>query len=461
MTQLAAIQDLPLEAPVSAAAARLATTTLDTDTSLDLAFKLIAAHFLTMPCDEAVTVALTTFAPDDERGWVHLGQRAWVTEWLRPGTACSILPAPDAGPEAALTMPWVSPRARVAPLVLVDIDLLPSEADQDRRELAACGIRSMVVGACIADGVMYGSLAIGGSGAGPWPDGDIADFHLHPAALTSRIALEQARRSTAEAVAVGAQGRETQQHFLASIGHELRTPLTAIIGYTEMMVEEADELAGDTFAEAVSHDGRVILKACEQLMAVLEDLLSAGRVVSDADHRAVVDVQAAIADVLHWHRTAARSALVRLSSTIEPGQKVWAHPSGLRQVLSNLIGNAIVHNVPHGAVTVSAESLLGESGEARVRVIVRDTGRGLSPEQLGQVFEPFVRYAQPTVKGTGLGLSLSRSIAERDGGTIGAESTLGSGSAFWVELPMNDGDPHSSPGPVRGPTDSATGPALM
>lgn len=443
MTQLAAVQDVPLDAPVSPSAARLGITILDTGTSLDQAFKLTAAHFLTLPRVEAVTAALTTFAPEDERGWQHLGQRAWVTEWLRPGTTCSILPPPGAGPEAALTLPWVSPRAREAPVVLVDIDLLPAEADQDRRELAALGIRSMVVGACLADGVMYGSLGMGGTGTGPWPDSDIADFQLLNAALTSRIALEQARRSLAEAVAVGAQTRETQQHFLASIGHELRTPLTAIIGYTEMMVDEADELAGDDFAEAVSRDGRVILRACEQLMAVLEDLLSAGRVMADADLRTTVDVGAAVADVLHWHRTAARSALVRLSSTIEPGQNVWAHPSGLRQVLANLVGNAIVHNVPQGSVVVSAESLMGDSGEPRVRVIVRDTGPGLSHEQLAHVFEPFVRYAQPTVKGTGLGLSLSRSIAERDGGTIAAESTLGRGSAFWVELPTNEDDQRS------------------
>ncbi len=441
MTQTA-IQDVPLDAPVSAAAARLAGVILDTGTSLDHAFNLTADHFLTLPRVEAVTVALTTFAPEDERGWQHLGQRAWVTEWLRPGTACSILPPPGAGPEAALTMPWVSPRAREAPLVLIDIDLLPTEADQDRRELDALGIRSMVVSACIADGVMYGSLSMGGAATGPWPVSNVADFRLLNAALTSRIALEQARRSLAEAVAVGAQSRENQQHFLASIGHELRTPLTAIMGYTEMLVDEAGENEDDPFAQVVSSDGAVILRACEQLMAVLEDLLSAGRVMADADLRAVLDVEAAVADVLHWHRTAANTADVSLASEVTPGHKVWAHPSGLRQVLANLVGNAIVHNVPQGSVMVSTESLLGESGEPRVRVIVRDTGPGLVPEQLAHVFEPFVRYARPEVKGTGLGLSLSRSIAERDGGTIGAESTFGSGSAFWVELPVNEVEEH-------------------
>lgn len=385
-------------------------------------------------------MALTTFAPEDSAfGWVHLGQRAWVTEWLRPGTACSILPGPDAGPEAALSMPWVSPRAREIPIALPDTGLFPPEAAQDRKELTANNIRSLVVGTYVADGVMYGSLALGSSSVGPWPDEFVADFRLLNAALTSRIALEQARRSLAEAVAVGARARVAQQHFLASLGHELRTPLTAIVGYTEMMVDEAADLVPDPFAQVVGRDGGVILRACEQLMAVIEDLLSAGRVVGGADPSLSVDVEAAVADVLHWHRTAASTADVRLSSTVASGVRVWAHPAGIRQVLTNLVGNAVAHNTPGGTVEVSTESLRGETGEERLRVIVRDTGPGLTAEQLAHVFEPFVRYARPTVRGTGLGLSLSRSIAERDGGTVGAESTPGSGSAFWVELPVNQG----------------------
>lgn len=437
MTRLAAIQDVPTTAAPSAEASRLTMVILNGATSIDEAYALTAQHLLTLPRVEAVSAALTIFAPDDVRGWVHLGERAWLTEWLRPGTVCSIVPPPDAGPEAALTMPWLSPRAREAALVLVDIDLLPPEADQDRRELASCGIRSMIGGAQIHEGVMFGSLSIGGTNTGPWPEQDVADFRLLSAALTSRIALEQAQRSLADAVAVGARSRESQQHFMASIGHELRTPLTAIIGYTEMLVDEADELTDEPFATVVSRDGQVILRACEQLMAVLQDLLSAGRAVGETDLREQVDIEAAVADVLHWHRTAADAVGVRLSSTITPGHTVWAHPAGLRQVLANLIGNAIVHNVEHGSVEVSTATLTGESGENRLRVIVRDTGPGLTPDQLASVFEPFVRFARPGAKGTGLGLSLSRSIAERDGGTIGAESTPGAGSAFWVELPVN------------------------
>ncbi|WP_457208713.1 sensor histidine kinase [Nocardioides sp. P5_C9_2] len=296
----------------------------------------------------------------------------------------------------------------------------------------------MVVGIQVADGVVYGSLAMGGTAHGPWSDESVADFRLLHAALTSRIALEQARRSLADAVAAGAQTREAQQHFFASIGHELRTPLTAIVGYTEMLVDEAEQHDADPFAEAVGRDGGVILRACEQLMAVVEDLLTAGRTMGTEEARESLEVAAAVEDVLHWHRATARASDVSLRCSIPPGETVWAHAAGFRQVLSNLIGNAVVHN-PGGSVEVSTRALRGESGEPRLRVIVRDTGAGLTPDELRDVFDPFVRFARPGVKGTGLGLSLSRSLAERDGGTVDAQSTPGRGSAFWIELPVTDG----------------------
>ena len=438
MTQSPALQEVPLSTSVTPTASMLASKVLDTQTSLDEAFSLIAEHLMTLPRVEAVTAALTTFAPEDESTWTHLGERAWVTEWLRPGTKCSALPGGDFGPEAALSLPWISQRARNEILAIIDTDLLPAEAAQDHLELTTCGIRSMVVGTCVSDGVMYGSLAMGGPTDGSWPEVHVADFRLLNSAITSRMALEQAHRSLADSVAAGAQTREAQQQFFASIGHELRTPLTAIVGYTEMLVDEAGQLTDDSFARAVERDGGVVLRACEQLMAVVEDLLSAGRTLGGGDVRQGVDVAAAVADVLHWHRPAALTSNVRLTSTISPEHSVWAHAAGFRQVLSNLVGNAVVHN-PGGSVEVTSQALRGESGEPRLRVIVRDSGDGLTPEQLREVFDPFVRFARPDVKGTGLGLSLSRSLAERDGGTVDAASTPGRGSAFWVELPVREG----------------------
>ncbi len=114
---------------------------------------------------------------------------------------------------------------------------------------------------------------------------------------------------------------------------------------------------------------------------------------------------------------------------------VEATPSGVRQVLTNLVGNAVTHNRLGGSVTVTASRASGEAGEPRVRISVKDTGPGLTPRQLSQVFEPFVRFAEPGVRGTGLGLSLARAVAERDGGRLGVDSRPGEGSTFWIDLP--------------------------
>jgi signal transduction histidine kinase len=88
-------------------------------------------------------------------------------------------------------------------------------------------------------------------------------------------------------------------------------------------------------------------------------------------------------------------------------------------------------------VHLSADTFLGESGHEMVRIVVRDDGPGLTAEQLVHVFEPFVRFALPGTLGSGLGLPMSRTIAERDGGTVRGESTPGVGSTFWVELPAS------------------------
>ncbi|WP_300462508.1 HAMP domain-containing sensor histidine kinase [uncultured Nocardioides sp.] len=254
-------------------------------------------------------------------------------------------------------------------------------------------------------------------------------------ALAAGLAAQHSRTLLTDALAVGDQARHVQQQFFATVGHELRTPLSTIIGYAELLADQAERQPPGEFAAEVGRDAGHVLTASEHLLDVVEDLLGTGRLLGAEDSRLSVDVAGAVADVVHWHRVPAEKHGVTVVNGVPAGLSVLARPAGLRQVLTNLVGNAIVHNRHGGTVEVGAQPLVGEGGQPRVRVTVRDTGRGLSAVQLRSAFEPFVRFAGPSVKGTGLGLPLARTVAERDGGELGADSTPGEGSVFWVDLP--------------------------
>ena len=268
------------------------------------------------------------------------------------------------------------------------------------------------------------------------PSRSLQDFKLLNAAITARLTLEQSRRSLAEAIEAGAEAQLATQQLFGAVGHELRTPLSAILGYTEGLLDDAEHGSADDVTTGMKRDGPVIVRSCERLLTIVDSLLGAGRAMSSDDQRQEISLADAVADVIHWHRTPARTAGVDMQAVVDPSLAAWGHPSAVRQVLANLLGNAIAHHRPTGgSVHLTAEALVGESAKPMVRIVVRDDGPGLTPEQLQHAYEPFVRFAAPTTQGSGLGLSLSRTIAEREGGAVRGESTPGTGSSFWLELP--------------------------
>ncbi|MDN4171887.1 HAMP domain-containing sensor histidine kinase [Nocardioides sp. SOB77] len=439
-----ALQPIPDDATPTAAASRAAMRVLLSDTAMDDAFETVGQHLLSLPRVDSVVAARTAFPPVDDDGWTALGGRAWLREWRLPDGPVRVVPPPGAGPEAALTMPWLSSRGRYGMVALADARDLPPEAAQDARELASGNGSAIIASAQFVGQTMAGSLSAVSATPGAWSDDHLADFQLLHAALTARMTLEHQRRALHDAVALSEQVRASQQQFFAALGHELRTPIAAITAYTEVLADEADAVVENgtddpaparQLAEMVARDSRVILRASDQLLAVVEDLLSTGRLAADTQTVADVDVADAVRDVLHWHRATAEPAGITVTNSVAPGAVVRARPSAFRQALTNLVGNAIVHNHPGGTVEVTVEPLRGEHGEARLRTSVRDSGPGLDDEQLDGVFEPFVRYAGEQTPGTGLGLALTRTLAERDGGTLGATSVLGRGSVFWIDLP--------------------------
>jgi signal transduction histidine kinase len=394
----------------------------------------VGEHLASLDGVDLVAISLIAVAPPSGNGWVALGDRASLREWQRPGATCTVAPAQDATAEQANSLPWLSPAARRGAVVVVDIDHLPPEAAQDRRELANTGVRAVIARSVARDNVLFCGLSMGRETPGPWPPGHVADVELLAEVLADRISTELADRALAEAVGRADDAHGSKEHFFAALGHELRTPITAIIGTAELLSEDAHERAGaDPFAAAVARDADVVLRAAEQLHAVVEDLLGTGTELGGRTETQWVDVAEALADVVHWIQAQARASGITVEAAVPPGVLVRTTPSALRQILTNVVANAIAYNTPGGSVHVTADRAYDEFAQPRVRIGVRDTGPGLTTEQQQEVFKPFVRFAEET-RGTGLGLSLSRSLAERDGGLMGVESVVGKGSVFWLDL---------------------------
>jgi signal transduction histidine kinase len=227
------------------------------------------------------------------------------------------------------------------------------------------------------------------------------------------------------------QASSAKSDFLSRMSHELRTPLTAILGFGELLGLE------DLEPEHADWVGN-ILKAGRHLLDLLNDVLDIARI--ESGHLTLslepVSVHALVQDTVELMHRIARAQGIALEVELGASAKsyVRADRQRLRQVLINLVSNAIKYNRADGRVTIAVAD--AERPE-RLRLVVTDTGNGLTPEQLERLFVPFERLdaAATGVEGTGLGLVLSRSLAEGMGGVMGVASTPGRGSSFWVELP--------------------------
>jgi two-component system, OmpR family, phosphate regulon sensor histidine kinase PhoR len=220
-----------------------------------------------------------------------------------------------------------------------------------------------------------------------------------------------------------------RRDFVANVSHELRTPLTVVGGFAETLLD--DELPHDrrrSFAET-------ILANTHRMQRIVDDLLDLSRIESGGwkPNPAAVDVRAAAGDALAPVRSLADAKGVVLDLDVEEGAEVvQADPTALRQILTNLVDNAVRHT-PAGRVTVFARP-----DSMGVWVGVRDTGEGIAPEHLPRIFERFYR-ADPArsreAGGTGLGLAIVRHLVEAHGGRVRAESTVGRGTTIAALFP--------------------------
>jgi len=218
--------------------------------------------------------------------------------------------------------------------------------------------------------------------------------------------------------------------FLSSMGHELRSPLTAILGFAQLM--ESD-LPRPTQSQAESI--LEIRKAGRHLLRMINEILDLAKIESGRLSLSLEPVSLATVMVECQGMTetqAQRRGIQMGFPTLETPWFVRVDSTRLKQVLMNFLTNAIQYNRPLGTVTVACEV----TSPGRVRVSVRDEGPGLTPQQLTQLFQPFHRNGREVhgEEGTGVGLAVTRQLVELMGGSIGVESTVGSGSLFWFEV---------------------------
>jgi two-component system sensor histidine kinase BarA len=255
--------------------------------------------------------------------------------------------------------------------------------------------------------------------------------------------LDQKLGEMAETNVALYESNRLKSEFVANVSHELRTPLTSIIGFAELLREgPTGEMGGRAarYAENILISGRILLEIINDLLDLAK--MEAGKVEL---HLATVPVDELCNALIDFVRPMADKKKIDLAAVIGPDLPILITDRGkLRQVLFNLISNAIKFTPEGGRVRLAAERL----DDQQVRLSISDTGPGVAHQDQRLIFEKFRQIDQSATRehhGTGLGLAIARELTLLLGGQIGVDSEPGQGATFWVTLPTAANDSAERP----------------
>jgi PAS domain S-box-containing protein len=243
-------------------------------------------------------------------------------------------------------------------------------------------------------------------------------------------ALQENNIELERAKAAAEKANLAKSDFLSSMSHELRSPLNAILGFAQLINSDSPPPTPSQTAsiDQILHAGWYLLELINEILDLAQ--IESGKLALSREPTSLAEVMLECQAMIEPQAQQRGIKMIFPKSGIP--QFVDADRTRLKQVLINLLSNAIKYNQANGRVVVECSMSTPE----RTRVSVRDTGPGLAPDMLSQLFQPFNRLGQErsTEEGTGIGLVMSKRLVELMGGLIGVESQVGSGSVFWFEL---------------------------